>query len=66
MDVGGDTAGLGGWAAYLRSGIQRYNNERSASRATRLQKFRVLPADFTLQGGELTPTLKLKQLDADA
>jgi long-chain-fatty-acid--CoA ligase ACSBG len=59
--VGGDTDGTRGWGAYLQSGLQRYNNERASSRATRLQKFRILPADFTLEGGELTPTLKLKR-----
>lgn len=33
----------------------------AVSTAEQIKKFRVLPADFTIEGGELTPTLKLKR-----
>lgn len=45
---------------YLESKIQE-NNHISISRAQHLRKFNVLPTDFSLEGGELTPTLKLKR-----
>ena len=32
----------------------------------KIQKFRILPADFTERGGELTATLKLKRSSASA
>ena len=30
------------------------------SRAEQIRKFRILPGDFTEEGGELTPTLKVQ------
>lgn len=45
---------------YLKSKIDE-NNENSISRAQHIRKFRVLPTDFSLEGDELTPTLKLKR-----
>lgn len=36
-------------------------NARAVSRAQYLRKWLVLPGDFTLEGGELTPTMKLKR-----
>ena len=37
------------------------NNEIAISRAQHIRKFRVLANDFSLEGGELTPTLKLRR-----
>lgn len=36
-------------------------NKRSVSRAAHIRKFKMLPVDFSLPGGELTPTMKLKR-----
>ena len=36
-------------------------NQKSVSRATHIRKFKLLNADFSIPGGELTPTLKLKR-----
>jgi long-chain-fatty-acid--CoA ligase ACSBG len=45
---------------YIKAGIERAN-KRAASNAQRIQKFAIIPKDFTLEGGELTPTMKLKR-----
>jgi long-chain acyl-CoA synthetase len=34
---------------------------RAVSRAEQIRKFRILPSDFTEEGGELTPTMKVKR-----
>ena len=36
-------------------------NKKSVSRAAHLRKFKLVPTDFSIPGGELTPTLKLKR-----
>ena len=36
-------------------------NKKSVSRAAHMRKFKLLPDDFSIPGGELTPTLKLKR-----
>jgi len=36
-------------------------NEHAASRAHQVQKFIISPTDFSLESGELTPTLKMKR-----
>jgi long-chain-fatty-acid--CoA ligase ACSBG len=36
-------------------------NKKSVSRAAHLRKFRLIAEDFSIPGGELTPTLKLKR-----
>lgn len=45
---------------YINKGIER-SNKRATSNAQRIGKFRIVPRDFTLEGGELTPSLKLKR-----
>jgi len=46
--------------AMFQAGVDRYN-KTSVSRAQNVQKFLILPAEFTVDGGELTPTMKLKR-----
>ncbi|KAF0684565.1 Aste57867_23483 [Aphanomyces stellatus] len=46
--------------AYLNHGLKKANG-RATSRAQNVAKFHVLEHDFSLAGGELTPTLKLKR-----
>ena len=44
--------------------IQKYFdkvNKKTVSRATEIRKWRILPVDFSLQGGEVGPTLKIKR-----
>jgi len=45
---------------YIQAGVDRYNKV-ATSGAQRIQKFTILEKDFTLETGELTPTLKLKR-----
>jgi long-chain acyl-CoA synthetase len=47
----------------LRADVQTAVDEANSavSKAEAIKKFRILPKDFTEEGGELTPTLKLKR-----
>ncbi|MBW3657853.1 MAG: long-chain fatty acid--CoA ligase [Actinobacteria bacterium] len=47
----------------LRAEIQRAvdNANKAVSKAEAIKAFRILPDDFTIDGGELTPTLKVKR-----
>mmetsp|Transcript_27808 Transcript_27808/g.36458 ORF Transcript_27808/g.36458 Transcript_27808/m.36458 type:complete len:696 (+) Transcript_27808:334-2421(+) len=48
------------WKRYLESGMKTANS-KATSRAQIVQKYAILPSDFSEKGGELTPTLKLKR-----
>ncbi|MBK5265903.1 MAG: long-chain fatty acid--CoA ligase [Acidimicrobiia bacterium] len=43
----------------IQAAIQEANN--AVSKAEAIKEFRILPADFTIEGGEITPTLKVKR-----
>merc|ERR1712159_703916 len=50
------------WNAYLQAGLDDYNSSSVlVSKAAKIQYFRVLDGDFTVPGGELGPTLKLRR-----
>jgi len=36
-------------------------NTKAISRAQRIQRFTILPLELSIDGGELTPTMKLKR-----
>jgi len=46
--------------ALIQSGIDGYN-KRAISRAQNIQRFYILPKEFTVDDGDLTPTMKLKR-----
>ncbi|KAL4141185.1 hypothetical protein PRNP1_014307 [Phytophthora ramorum] len=45
---------------YIEDGMKR-TNAKAASRAQQVQKFFIIPRDFSLDGNELTPTMKVKR-----
>jgi len=51
---------------HIIAAIQDTNNNFVPSNACKIQKFTILPADFSVQTGELTATLKLKRSVATA
>eukprot|EP00227_Mantoniella_beaufortii_P011486 CAMPEP_0197602944 /NCGR_PEP_ID=MMETSP1326-20131121/38221_1 /TAXON_ID=1155430 /ORGANISM="Genus nov. species nov., Strain RCC2288" /LENGTH=658 /DNA_ID=CAMNT_0043170385 /DNA_START=73 /DNA_END=2049 /DNA_ORIENTATION=- len=48
------------WKAYVEAGLVAYNKE-AMSNAQKIQKFIILDVDFSVAGGELTSTQKLKR-----
>ena len=48
------------WKTYIEGGIAKYN-KTAVSNAQRIQKFKILDTDFSVPGGELTGTQKLKR-----
>ena len=60
VSTGKDAVRNTSWGDYIAAGIRRYNtSDAVVSNAARVQKFALLPLDFSVPGGELTPTLKL-------
>lgn len=51
----------GALATAIQEGIERYNTQHAISRAQRVQRWTLLPHDFSLPTGELNNTLKLKR-----
>lgn len=51
----------GAIATAINSGIKRYNEHHAISSAQRVQRWRLLPNEFSLPTGELNNTLKLKR-----
>jgi long-chain-fatty-acid--CoA ligase ACSBG len=49
------------WKKHIQDGIDKYNKEDAVSQAQKLQKWAWIPTTFTVAGGELGPTLKLKR-----
>ena len=48
------------WKQYINDGVKR-GNSKTTSNAQIIQKWKILPVDFSEKAGDLTPTLKLKR-----
>jgi len=44
----------------IEEGIEKAN-EKAISKAQRIVKYTILPHEFSIDGGQLTPTMKLKR-----
>lgn len=53
------------WKKYIEKGVKGYN-KGAASNAQKIQYFRIVDQDFSVNGGEFTATLKLKRPIATA
>ena len=51
------------WQKYIKNGIKTYNEntKQCISRAQKIQYFKILDKDFSINSGELTDTMKLKR-----
>eukprot|EP01084_Bolivina_argentea_P103302 185054_1 len=51
------------WKMYIENAIKKYNNDKEhcVSRAQKVQYFKILDKDFSVETGELTATMKLKR-----
>jgi long-chain-fatty-acid--CoA ligase ACSBG len=45
---------------YIQQCLEKANS-KAVSRAYHVRKWKIIPVDFSLPGGEFTPTLKLKR-----
>lgn len=48
------------WKSYLEDGIGKANDD-AVSNAAKIKQYRLLGADFSVDSGELTPTMKVKR-----
>ncbi|CAJ1327610.1 unnamed protein product [Effrenium voratum] len=55
------------WHKYIEDAIAKTNSDQHVcvSNAWKIQKFAIVPRDFSIQTGELTPSLKLKRSVAE-
>jgi long-chain-fatty-acid--CoA ligase ACSBG len=56
----GEVANDPKWTAYIDAGVKKANS-KTTSNAQIVQKWKLLPVDFSEKAGDLTPTLKLKR-----